>query len=161
MNVATIRREMERLCRLGLVVSTSDGNRTVFEANRAHPIAPELATLVAKTVGTVAILRASLGGAAVRWAFVFGSVARGTETAGSDIDLMVIGDVGLRRTTALLSGVSLRLGREVNPRVFSEREFMDRVTRREHFVTHVLAEPRLFVAGAEDEFAAVVEKQLA
>ncbi len=161
LNVATVRRETERLCRLELLTGTTDGNRTVFEANRSHPIAPELTSLIAKTVGVVAILREALTDPAIRWAFLFGSAARGEERAHSDIDLMVIGDIGLRGITARLSKVGPRLGREVNPRVFSEGEFRNRVARREHFVSRVLSDPRVFVVGADDEFAAMVGESLA
>jgi len=88
-------------------------------------------------------------------AFVFGSLAQGTEGAGSDVDLMVIGYVGLRELSRRLSGVSERIGREVNVHAFARREFRKRCRSREHFVTTVLAGPKLFVRGGEDDLGAM------
>ena len=75
--------------------------------------------------------------------------------AGSDIDLMVIGAISLRQLGKLLSGVAAKLGREVNPHVLSPEEFAKRRKTREHFMTTVLGEPRLFVIGSEDELKAM------
>jgi predicted nucleotidyltransferase len=160
-NANNLHRELRKLSRLGLLLSRRDGNRLYYQANRSHPLYPEIRGLVLKTVGLAEVLRQALSDPNIRWAFVFGSIAGGTETAESDIDLMVIGDLGLRKVSGLLSGVGMRLGREVNPHVFPIKEFLDRLARREHFVTQVLDGPRLFIVGAEDEFAGVVRERLA
>ena len=68
---------------------------------------------------------------------------------------MIIGTVGLRRLTQLLSGVSERLGREINPHILTPEEFKHRKQVGEHFVTSILSSPKLFVIGSEDELAAV------
>jgi predicted nucleotidyltransferase len=83
-------------------------------------------------------------------AFVFGSVANGTEDADSDIDLMVIGEISLSKVSSLLSTVGNRLGREINPHVMSSVEFCKRVREKDHFVTSVLATPKIFVEGSEN-----------
>ena len=82
-----------------------------------------------------------------------GSVAEGRPTAGSDVDLMVIGSLGLRKLTGLLSDVGLTLGREVNPHVLSRREYRRRLADGDHFVTNVLGGPKLFVIGTENDLA--------
>jgi predicted nucleotidyltransferase len=92
----------------------------------------------------------------IEWAFVFGSIARGEETAGSDVDLMVIGDLGLRGGTSLLSGVADQIGREINPHVLRRAELMKRKSAGEPFLTRVLAEPKIFVMGDPHEFEALV-----
>jgi predicted nucleotidyltransferase len=92
---------------------------------------------------------------AIRLAFVFGSVARGEEKGGSDVDLMVIGGLGLRELAGLLSGVPERIGRSVNPHVLSVAEFRKRIAEGEHLVTQILASPKLFVIGSENELGAV------
>lgn len=148
---ATVRQELKRLSGLGVVEARLDGNRTYYHANTRHPLYPDIRNLVLKTDGLVEVLRAALDSPDIRLAFVFGSVASGAETAESDIDLMVIGTVSLRRLSKLLSGLATRIGREINPHVFTVEEFAQRRQARDHFLSTVLAAPKLFVIGNEDE----------
>jgi DNA-binding transcriptional ArsR family regulator len=148
---ATVRQELRRLSRLGVVESRRDGNRTCYRANVQHPIYPDIRNLVLKTNGLAETLRAALAHPGIQLAFVFGSVAAATDKAHSDIDLMVIGAISLRQLSKLLSGVSVKVAREINPHVFSSEEFARRKKTREHFVATVLAAPKLFVIGSEDE----------
>jgi len=144
--IGTIQTELKKLGRLGLVTSRRDGNRLYYRANREHPLYPDLRSMVIKTVGLVDTLKSALvADEAIRVAFVFGSFARAEEKASSDIDLMVIGPLGLRRLTELLSGVSAQVGREINPHVMSEEEFARRRTEGDHFVTHLLESDRIFI----------------
>jgi len=155
LKVATVQEELRKLEGLGLVIARRDGNRLYYKADAGHPLFPEIRGLVIKTVGLVDVLRARLRGAPIAVAFVFGSVARGTETAGSDIDLFVVGDVGLREVVPLLADVSEDVFREVNPYVVSAEEFAKRVRSREHFVASVLAAEKLFVMGTDEELEAL------
>lgn len=111
--------------------------------------------MVLKTVGLVDVLKTALGSDGIQCAFVFGSVAQGTAKAESDIDLMIIGNIGLRKATSLLSGIGNTLGREINPHVLTPDEYRDRVRRKEHFVSTVLDSARLFVVGSDNDFAAM------
>jgi uncharacterized protein len=154
---ATLRQELKKLVRLGVVEARQDGNRTYYRANAAHPLYPEIRGLVLKTSGLTDVLGEALGGEGIDAAFVFGSVAGGTERAHSDVDLMVIGTITLRQLGKRLSGVSAQLGREVNPHVLSREEFARRVKERDHFLTSVLETPRLFVIGSEDELSRLGE----
>ena len=152
MSDATVRQELKKLTRLGVVEARQDGNRTYYRANSGHPLYPDIRNLVLKTNGLADVLREALGGAAdIKLAFVFGSVASATEKAHSDIDLMVIGMIGLRQLSKRLSGLEAKLGREVNPHVLTPEEFARRADERDHFITSVLGAPRLFVIGGEDE----------
>ena len=149
---ATVRQELKKLTRLGVVEVRRDGNRTYYRANDAHPLYPDIRNLVLKTSGLTDVLREVLGGAAdIESAFVFGSVASDTAKAHSDIDLMVVGTIGLRRLSKRLSGLEAKLGREVNPHVSTREEFARRANEGDHFITAVLKSPRLFVVGGEDE----------
>jgi predicted nucleotidyltransferase len=150
--MGTVQQELRKLVRLGLILRRKDGNRVCYQANRSHPLYEDIHRVVLKTAGLTDRLRAALSDPQIRWAFVFGSVARGEEKADSDIDLMVIGPVGLRRLTAMLSGVAEEVGREINPHVLTQEEFLRRKASREHLVTRVLAGPKLFVVGEPDEF---------
>ena len=88
---------------------------------------------------------------------MFGSVAAGREAAQSDVDLMVIGALGLRELTTLLSGVSEKLGREINPHAISVPDFKERVRSGNHFITAVLKEPKIFLKGKDDELAGLAQ----
>lgn len=152
---STVRQELRRLARLGLITGRKDGNRLCYSANHAHPLYPDLRNLVLKTSGLVEVLREALQNPAITVAFVFGSIASQQDRPESDVDLMVIGRVGLRKLATLLSGVSVRLGREINPHTLTVEEFARRRAAREHFLTQILAAPKLFVLGTEHELEAM------
>jgi predicted nucleotidyltransferase len=158
---ATTRQELGKLKRLDLVSERRDGNRAYYRANSAHPLYPEIHRLVLKTCGLVELVGDALKGANVRVAFVFGSVARGEENARSDVDLMVVGSVGLRTLSSMLSGLAEKVGREINPHAMTESEYRKRLKGKDHFVTHVLAGPKLFVVGTEDDFESMEKQRLA
>jgi DNA-binding transcriptional ArsR family regulator len=151
LSLGTVQQELRRLTRVGLVLARKDGNRVYYRANPDHPAFRDLCSLVLKTDGLVGVLQPAFETPDVDIAFVFGSVARGETGAGSDVDLMVIGSLGLRRLTTLLSGKADRLGREINPHVMAPEEFAERKKNQDHFVTSVLGSPKLFVKGTEDE----------
>lgn len=154
--VATVRQELDRLTKLGLVEARTDGNRRYYSARRDHPLYPEISGLVLKTSGLADLLRNALKTEKlIRLAFVFGSLARGQEHAHSDVDLLVLGAIGLRQLTKLLRGVAETIGREINPHVVTPAEFQRRKRAGDHFITSVLAEPRIFIIGDEHELGAM------
>ena len=148
-------RRVKKLERIGLLVSRRDGNRLYYAADQTHSIYPDLHNLVLKTSGLVDLLKSALKDADIQIAFVFGSVARGQERSDSDVDLMVIGNLGLRGLSHLLSGVPDVIRREINSYTLTEEEFQRRVQEGEHFITHVLKAPKLFITGTEDELDAM------
>jgi predicted nucleotidyltransferase len=138
---ATVRQELKKLTRLGVVEARRDGNRTYWSASEAHPLYPDIRNLMHKTSGLADVLCEALGEADdVDLAFVFGSVAGHNAKAHSDIDLMVIGTISLRQLSKRLSGLEAKIGREVNPHVLTLKEFGRRVGGRDHFhfITAVL-----------------------
>lgn len=144
----TITRELTKLAEVGLLKRTKRGNQQVYSADTSGPIFTELASILRKTSGLADVLVQALAPAApkLRLAFVFGSVARGQETAGSDVDVMLIGDLGFREAVELLHPCQATLGREVNPKLFSTREFTDKAAT-EPFLIDVLAKPKIFLIG--------------
>ena len=152
---SAVRQELNKLKRLGLLVSRKDSNRVYYGANKDHPLYKEIQNLVLKTTGLVDVLQDALSNKSIRIALVFGSIASGEETARSDVDLLVIGQLGLRKLSNLLSGVSEKIGREINPHVFTEQEYKKRVRAKDHLVTRVLADPKLFVIGSEHDLKAM------
>jgi predicted nucleotidyltransferase len=150
--IATIGQEANKLEKLGLIRKRKDGNRTYYQANREHPLYKAIHDLVLKTSGLADILRQSLSSAGIKIAFVFGSIATGEEGPESDIDLFIIGDIGLRSLSKLLTKPSRIIGREINPYVMTADEFKKRKIEKEHFVASVLASAKLMIKGSEDEF---------
>lgn len=155
LSTGSLRQEITKLRRLGLILLRKDGNRTCYEANTRHPLFEDIHRMVSKTVGLVGVLKAALGSSGIQCAFVFGSVAQGAAKAESDVDLMIIGSLGLRKVSARLSGAGNELGREINPHVLTPEEYRQRVRRKEHFVTSVLGTARLFVVGTDDDLTAM------
>jgi predicted nucleotidyltransferase len=144
----TITRELTKLAEVGLLKRTKRGNQQVYSADTSGPIFTELASILRKTSGLADVLVQALAPAApkLRLAFVFGSVAGGLETAGSDVDVMLIGDLGFREAVELLHPCQATLGREVNPKLFSTREFTHKAAS-EPFLIDVLAKPKIFLIG--------------
>ncbi len=152
---ATVRQELKKLTRIGVVESRRDGNRTYYRANAQHPLYADIRNLVLKTSGLADVLREALRDTDICLAFVFGSIAEAKEKAHSDVDLMVIGAVSLRELGKRLSKATVKIGREINPHILTPDEFARKVAAHDHFITSVLATPRLFVIGGEDELKAM------
>jgi predicted nucleotidyltransferase len=147
-------RVLTRLAAAGLVTVTRSGNQKHYRANRACPVFEELHRLIVKTVGVVEPLRQALQPkrSDIRAAFVYGSVAKGTDKAGSDIDLMVV-SARLRHGDLfeMLQPVESVLARRVNPTVMSRKEWRAKRTDVDSFAARVAAGPRLFVIGNDDD----------
>jgi DNA-binding transcriptional ArsR family regulator len=155
LSIGTVRQDIAKLTDLGLVVARRSGNRLYYKANKEHPLFPEIHRIVLKTAGLADILRERLGVKGIVAAFVFGSIAAETPSAGSDVDLMIIGSVSLREVSGRLTGVSEVLGREVNPYILTAAEFNRRLHEKEHFLGQVMESPKIFVKGVEDDLAAM------
>ena len=152
-----VQRELARLAAAKLVTVTRVGNQKHYQANAAAPVFEELRGLVLKTSGLADVLGAALAPLAtqISAAFVYGSVAKGQDTATSDIDLMVVGDtLAYADLFVALEEAAKRLGRQVNPTVYSRRELGDRIQQGNSFITRVLAQPRLWLIGGECELGA-------
>ncbi|PIW61017.1 nucleotidyltransferase domain-containing protein [Shewanella sp. CG12_big_fil_rev_8_21_14_0_65_47_15] len=155
LNDSTLRQELRKLVRLDLVKGRKDSNRVYYRANTENPLYPEIRNLVTKTTGVVGVLREALQDGRIHVAFVFGSIAGGEVTAGSDVDLLVIGEIGFRDLSELLSGCSEVIGREINPHVMNKIEYRKRVESGEHFMSHILKSRKIFVVGTEHDLKAM------
>jgi predicted nucleotidyltransferase len=149
-----VQRELAKLEGAGLVKVTRVGNQKHYQVNADAPVFGALHELVLKTSGLADVLRSSLVpiSSGIRAAFVYGSIAKGQESAGSDIDLMVISDhVSYADLFKVIEGASRRLGRPVNPTVYSVSELEKRVRERKSFVVRVLKQPKIWLIGGEDD----------
>jgi len=152
-----VQRELARLSDSGLVMVTRVGTQKHYQANPKSPIFAELCAIARKTVGLAEPLREALAPLAKRIsaAFVYGSVAKRSDTAASDIDLMVVSDsLGYPDLFAVLERASTRLGRKVNPTVYSRQELAKRMKQGNAFVTRVMTQPKVWLIGGEDDLAA-------
>ncbi|MBU1189916.1 MAG: nucleotidyltransferase domain-containing protein [Gammaproteobacteria bacterium] len=153
MGVATIKRELDRMLAAGILSMTRIGNQHHYQANPQCPIYAELLSLVKKTFGIAGVIRLALQPLAdkIERAFVFGSMASGKETAASDIDLLIIGEAGFAEVVGALYHAQTTLGREVNPKIYHRKEWMQMQSAKDAFVTDVMTKPRMDVIGGEDE----------
>lgn len=149
-----VQRELARLANSGLVTVRAVGNQKHYQANPESPIYEELCGIALKTVGLAEPLREALAPLAsrIRAAFVYGSVAKRQDTAASDIDVMLLSDdVTYADLYGALEELTQRLGRTVNPTILSSKEFAKRVKAGEASITRVLAQPKIWLMGGEDE----------
>ena len=156
----TITRELSKLAEVGLLKREKRGNQQVYSADTSGPIFAELASILRKTSGLADVLVQALAPAApkLRLAFVFGSVARGQETAGSDVDLMLVGDMGFREAVEMLYPAQATLGRELNVKVFAPDEFATK-SGSAPFLIDVLAKPKIFLIGNAHDLEELVGHQ--
>jgi len=157
-----VQRELGNLVNAGLIIRRKQGNQVYYQANPKSSIFPELKSLMIKTVGVASVLREALIPLAERIAsaFIFGSFARGTETADSDVDVLVVGELKFSEVVDLFGSIQESIGREVNPSVYPVDEFIAKVSEGQHFVTSLVDEPKIFLIGDEDVFRRLVEKRL-
>jgi DNA-binding transcriptional ArsR family regulator len=160
-SLGTVQQDLRKLVAMGLVCTERDGNRLYYAADAKHPLYPALRELVLRTTGVYAVLRENLGTEAIQYAFVFGSIASGKAHANSDIDLMVIGAIGLRKLASRLAAAGAQLGREINPHVMTLDEYVDRCRTGEHFVGSVLKTERRMIVGDADELGRLEKQRLA
>ena len=149
----TIAPELSLLTDLGLLISNRVGNQVFYRANQESPIFPELKTLIAKTVGLFQLLRSVLQplSGQIQLAFVYGSFAKQEETSQSDVDLMVVGDVGLEDILGRVQKIEKQIQRPINPAVFSAKEFRAKLISGSHFLSSVVRSPKVFIVGDENE----------
>jgi len=149
---SSLQRELESLARSGILERRQDGRRTYYRADRAAPVFNELRALFSKTAGIIPVLKSELERFAekIKWAAVYGSVARGEERGASDIDLLVVGSVGMTELVPVLRRLEARFGREVNVTRYSEGEFIAK-RRQDRFLNSVLKGKLITVIGSADE----------
>ncbi|MEW6351450.1 MAG: nucleotidyltransferase domain-containing protein [Thermodesulfobacteriota bacterium] len=155
-----IQREIRRLRDADLIVETREGKRIYYQANPRHFVFPEVAGLIQKTTGPVGRIHQAFERLRKRIdvAFIYGSVACGSETPESDIDLMVIGSVDFRDVVKVTSPLTHELLRETNPSVFPKEEFKRRLKEGNPFLKRVVAGLKLFVIGDENVVSRLAEE---
>lgn len=147
-----ISRELRNLESIGLLISRKEGNLKYYSLNRTYLLYDELRSIILKTRGAVGTLKETISKAKnIDYAFIYGSIAAGTETAKSDIDLMVIGEISMENLLSLMRGPERTLGRQINSSLYGAKEYGNRMKKKDPFVARVMTEPRIVLMGEEDE----------
>ena len=159
-SASSLQRDLAALTHAGVIERTARGHQVYFRANHACPIYEELRGLVVKTFGVTEILTVALHPLAgkIDAAFIYGSVARGEERAGSDIDLFIIGSATFAQVVQAVTPAQGKLGREINPTVYPRVEFVQTARDKSHFVDTVLSGRKLFLIGSDDELERLAGK---
>lgn len=149
----TLHKELARLAAAGILKKETSGNQVLYSADPNCPIYPELASILRKTSGIADVLREALAPIAdrIKFAFVFGSMATGEETSGSDVDVMLIGDISFSDAVNALYSTQKSIHREINPKVYSHGEWKKLVKSKDAFIKNVLAAPKIFLTGGADD----------
>jgi predicted nucleotidyltransferase len=149
----TLHKELSKLAEAGLLIKEPQGKQVYYRANTDCPIYEELASILRKTSGIADVLAEHLSqlADAIKVAFVFGSVASGKATAESDVDILLVGDVGFAEVVKALYPAQETLGREINPKVYSLAEWQQAQAEPSSFIGDLMAKPKLFVIGAMDD----------
>jgi predicted nucleotidyltransferase len=149
----SLHRELTALVALEILQREQVGRQVFYRANPGCPVLPELTGLLRKTAGLVDVLRDALSPLADRidGAFVYGSMARGTPHAHSDVDLMVVGSVGFADVALAMEPAQRVIGREINPTILSRDAFFQRRAQPDSFVATIWKEPKLWLTGGLDE----------
>lgn len=151
------KRELTILEQAGLVTSQRRGNQVFYTANLKSPIYSELQSIVRKTFGLGDVLREALQplAAKIRFAFVFGSMARAKESSSSDVDVCIVGDASFEESVILLRSAERILGREVNPVAYSETEIREKLRANNPFAREIVRGPKVWLIGDQDELGAM------
>lgn len=153
-----VQRQLKRLTAAGIVTASVSGNRKLYRADRQSPIFAELHGLVLKTVGLLEPLKKALKPyqPKIDFAFVYGSVAKGTDTAKSDIDLMIIGeDIAYGDVFAALLTAEKNLQRPIHPNLMTIDDWRKRRTGKSAFVTKIAEQPKMFIVGTDHELQGI------
>lgn len=145
----TLHKELSKLAEAGILSKSQQGNQVIYQANRECLIYEELASILRKTSGVADVLANSLAMVSDRIdiAAVFGSVASGKATQGSDIDLLLVGDLGFSEAVQLLYPAQDILGREINPKLYTAQEWVAAKKEGSAFVRELLTKPVIHVLG--------------
>ena len=150
--INAVRRELQRMEKLGMVKRENRGNRIYYWFNKDYPLYGDLLSMVAKSAGLggeIVKRRSKLG--KVRFALISGKMVRGLEVKPDEVDLLVVGDLELKQLADLVKSFEVKIDREINYSVMSKEEFDFRKKRRDPFLLSILASPKVMLIGGEQD----------
>jgi len=149
----SLHRELSKLAKAQVLLRERSGNQVYYQANINFPIFDELASILRKTSGLVDVLASALTPLAkkIEVAFVFGSVGSGTETLGSDVDVLIIGEISFAEAVTALYSAQAVIRREINPKVYQRAEWQKLLKAKNGFIKEILKKPKLFIVGTAND----------
>jgi predicted nucleotidyltransferase len=163
--LGAVQRELARLVNAGLVLRSPQGQEVYFSANHQAPVFDDLRNLLVKTAGIADVIRKAFreleNHELIDLAFIYGSVASGSQRPGSDIDIVVVGPTTLTELLPRLRRLERRLGREINPTIYKPEELKSKYAHGEHFVRRVMQRPKIMLLGTEDDLTRLVGEPMA
>jgi predicted nucleotidyltransferase len=151
-NYSAIWKELKNLEQVGLLFSENSMGRKVYRLNTAFPIMPELRNIILKTAGAGDLIRQALDDVAgIEAAFIYGSFAGGEPDMQSDLDLMIIGEIGLSELSSSIAAIEEELARPINYIIYSHEEWKSKVKERDPFIINVLKGEKIMLTGSIDE----------
>lgn len=154
---SSLQKELQNLVAAGILTRNDSGNRAYFQADLSSPLFPDLQSLLKKSVGAVDLIREALTPwrSQIDAVFIYGSFAGSAIVRNSsDIDLMVLGTIDGADLSDALLDVETTLGREVNPTLYTAKEFKEKLANGNHFLMTVVRSERLPILGNLDDLAA-------
>jgi len=149
-----IQRELKNLAEADILNIERRGRQKFYSVNKRHPIFKDLRNIIFKTFGIIGKIREAVeplkGGIVL--AFIYGSFARGMEVSGSDLDLFMVGTIGLDEVVSALGSVEEAIGREINPTLFTPAEFKNKWSKKNHFLRSLANSEKEYIIGSDDEF---------
>jgi predicted nucleotidyltransferase len=160
--LGAVDREVTRLAGAGILTRTVRGHQVYYQANPKCPVFAEIKSLMVKTSGLAEVLQAALAPITrrIRVAFVYGSFARDDRHRASDVDVMIIGDPKFAEVVEALNPTQETLAREINPTVYSVEDFQSRLAAKNHFLTTVMRQRKIFLIGDKRELANMASQRL-
>ena len=160
--IRAVQREVGRMRRIGLIEESASGNRIYYRVNKNCPVYPDLKSIILKSSGIAELLKQYMVSANtddIKISFLYGSYAKNTENINSDIDLFIIGNLNARKAASLLAPAKNGLKREINLALYPEQEFREKVSRKDHFITGILKEPKIFLVGNNNDFNRISQRR--
>jgi predicted nucleotidyltransferase len=158
-NASSIQREMQTLVEAGIVTKVARGNLQEFQANRECPLFDEICGFARKTFGIADVISAALDGLSIDVALIFGSVATGSESAHSDVDVLIISNTGYRDALDRAMAIEKQIGRTVNIKHFRAEEFQALASSGNAFAMNIINGPKIFLKGNAHGLEAIESTQ--
>jgi predicted nucleotidyltransferase len=151
--MGAVQRQINALVDAGIVVRIRKGKQIYYQANLRCPVYKELKSIIIKTAGVADILKTALAPLAqqIHCAFIYGSMAKGSEKEGSDVDVLAVGNVTFSDIITALSPVQESIGREINPTVYPPEEFRAKLKKNNHFIKSVMTGDKIYLIGDDNE----------
>ncbi len=146
-----VQKELKNLESLGLLDSRKKGNMVLYKLRTKSPISEDLKRIFLKTESIGHVIMKDLDIRKIKFAFIFGSFAKGVETPTSDVDVLVIGDVNEDDVLRSISKTERRIGREINFILWTREEFLEKVEKKIPLIKEISKTPVIMIVGDEDE----------